>query len=90
VERRERGGFASVLGRRGASYTGSDGAPFGSCGGGTTDATWTIRFRVTRAATRDGAWRATAIRGTIVQRSAPQLTCVATGADYTIKGTFAR
>ena len=28
--------------------------------------------------------------GTIVQRSAPQLTCVATGADYTIKGTFAR
>jgi len=82
--------FASVLGRRGASYEGSDEAPFGNCGGRTTDATWTIRFRVTRAATLEGAWRATAFRGTIVQRSAPQLTCVATGADYTIKGTFAR
>jgi hypothetical protein len=82
-------GFASVLARRGASYSGSDEAPFGSCGGRTTDATWTIRFRVTRAATLEGAWRATAFRGTIVQRSAPQLSCVATGADYTIKGTFA-
>ena len=83
-------GFASVLAQRGASYTGSDEAPFGRCGARTTDATWTIRFRVTKAASLEGAWRATAFQGTIVQRSAAQLTCVATGADYTIKGTLAR
>lgn len=82
-------GFASVLAQRGASYTGSDEAPFGRCGPRTTDATWTIRFRVTKAASRDGAWRATVFQGTIVQRSPAQLTCVATGADYTIRGTLA-
>jgi hypothetical protein len=83
-------GFTSVLVVKGVSYSGQDRANFGRCGSKTTTATWTIRFRVTKAATVKGEWLATAFVGTIVQRSGAQLGCVATGADYDIKGTLAR
>lgn len=83
-------GFETVLRQSGPRYSGSDRAEFGRCGGRKTRTTWTIRLHVTNAATVKDAWRATAFEGTIAQRSPAQLGCVATGADYTIKGALQR
>ncbi len=61
---------------------------FVRCGASGANATFTIRFKVTRADVVKGQWRATKIAGTVIQRSPAQLGCVSSGADYDATGTL--
>ena len=82
--------FSTVLALSANGYAGSDQADFGKCGSTFVTTTWTLDVTVVKAATIKDAWRATKIDGTIEQRSAAQLGCVATGADYRFTGTIER
>jgi hypothetical protein len=77
------------LERAAASYEGSyRSTAFVSCAGVPSTTTVSIKFTVTRAAVVGGEWRATKITGSLIHREAPQLSCVASGTDFTVAGTL--
>ena len=84
-----RGSASVVMTQRSASYRAQGTAELGvKCGGTPSTSTYTIALDIVRAKTVDGAWRAVKIEGTFAHREAPQLGCVAGGADLAFSGTL--
>jgi hypothetical protein len=82
-------GIKAVLHRKGAQYSGTARGRFDSrCGRSLTVSTLTVRLRVVKATGLASEWRASRLRGTLVQREAAQLGCVSSGADYTLTATL--
>ena len=81
-------GLAGILERTGARYEGTGTARLATCGNVRSTGTFTLRLEVVRAASVRGAWRATKLVGTFVERSPAQLGCVASGANYDISATL--
>ncbi len=94
VSRILRGVAPTSLERNGDTYRGSGRARFGiRCRRNPSTSTYTVVIRVVKARVVDGGssggeWRATAIAGTLQHREAPQLGCVASGANLTFTGTW--
>lgn len=82
-------GIKATLRRKGGQYTGTARGRFDSrCGKSLTTSALTVRLRVVKATGLAGEWRASRLRGTLIQREAAQLGCVASGADFTIRATL--
>lgn len=81
-------GVSGSLTGRGAHYAGTGTTRFATCGNVATSGTITLELKVIRAASLRGSWRAIKLRGTLVERSAAQLGCVAAGADYQVTATL--
>jgi hypothetical protein len=87
VARVFRGSASVTMSRRGASYRAQGTAKLGvKCGGTPSTSTYTIALDVVKARTVEGVWHAVAIEGTFTHREAPQLGCVAGGADLAFTG----
>jgi hypothetical protein len=75
--------FEAELRRNGRSYSGSDDGRLDvPCDGSIPVTTSTIRFRVAEGGAVDGQWRATELRGTLVERTPSQFGCVSAGVTY--------
>lgn len=57
-----------------------------TCSGIDTTSNATLVLRATKAGVVNGAWRVTAIAGTVVQRESAQLGCRSSGADFSFSG----
>jgi hypothetical protein len=79
----------ATLKRKGAAYSGSDSGRLNvKCGDAEVRSTLELSFEVIKAKGIDGEWRASRLKGTLMQSETAQLGCVASEAELSITATL--